>query len=302
MTKQMPNTEKKQKRLFIFTFLVSIFLLFASFYGFYLGWNQVKKEILIVLTFHGVKPNPSLPWEIKYEKLSDMLRQLKKHEFEALSPWDLNKWFNKEIKGGRKFLLTFDDGLKTSAEAIKKLHKDFKIESAFFIVTDLLNTPGYINKEDLLKLASETNCKFGLHGKRHLEVTKILKQNGNLAQELDNAKNELEQLTKQKIDFYAYPFGEYNASATKVLAASSMEYCFTIDALEVSRSESKTIIPRIMYLNAGKDAGNKSPLDWAPPKSASTGSLTITLSTLVMFIGISWLFRSLNIIRVLRKK
>ncbi len=293
---------KSLKKKAIFSIIVAIFLIAGGFFGFYLGWKQVKAPVLLALTFHGVTDSPTLPWEIRYQELDRIISQLKRHDFTALSPVEFEQRVKTRTSLGRNFLLTFDDGLKSSAEAIKKLYKERSISSAFFIITDEIGRENYVDIETIKDLQKNYDCKIGLHGKRHYEVTKIIAENGNLADELEQAKAYLANALNSPVNWYAYPFGDYNASAVAAIASTSLELCFTVDGFEIDPDADFKLLPRVMYLRGGAAAGAPDPLDWAPPKLARTGSLTITLACLVIFISLSWVIRARNLLKALRAK
>lgn len=292
--------EKALLRKTWFAAIVCTTLFAACGFGFNLGWNQIKKPILVALTFHGVTEKPSLPWEIHPETLDGFLRQLKRHEYQAVSPASFSDLLNNGFSG-RNFLMTFDDGLEASAAAIKKLYTEYRIESVLFVVTDLIGTPGYMNRQTLLDLQGNYGCHIGLHGRRHYEVSKILAEGGDLTAEIEQARADLSMLTRNVIDWYAYPFGDYNASSAACIASTGIRLAFTIEGTDINRSENRLTLPRVMYLKGAKEAGEADPTDWLPPQNASTGSLTITLSLLVGFLGISWFFKGLTFYRALKK-
>lgn len=284
----------------IFSIIVANVLIIAGIFGFYLGWRQVKAPVLLALTFHGVTDTPTLPWEIRYQELENIISSLQRHDFKALTPIEFEQLIKTGHRADRSFIVTFDDGLKTSAEAIKKLYREKGISSAFFILTDELGKEAYVDREMLIDLQSNYNCKIGLHGKRHYEVTKILAEGADLAKELDQARAYLADAIGQPVNWYAYPFGEYNASATAVIASTSFDMAFTVDGFEIDGDADKNLLPRVMYLRGGNNAGAPDPLDWAPPQMARTGSLTITLACLVLFISLSWIFRAINLLKAVK--
>ncbi len=293
-------SSKGLKKKAFFSIIVAIFLIAGGCFGFYLGWKQVKAPVLLALTFHGVTDSPTLPWEIRYEELDRIISQLKRHDFNALSPAEFEQKVKMRSNTGRNFLITFDDGLKTSAEAIKKLFSEKSICSAFFIITDEIGKENYVDIETLKDLQNNYGCKIGLHGKRHYEVTKIMAENGDLVEELEQARAYLADALNSSINWYAFPFGEYNASAVAAIASTSLELCFTVDGFEIDPDADFKLLPRVMYLRGGIAAGAPDPLDWAPPKLARTGSLTITLACLVIFISLSWIVRARNLLRALQ--
>ncbi len=296
-----PSEIKKIRKTYIFTLIVGFLLIVASFAGFYVGLSQFNKEILLVLTFHGVKPDPSHPWELTMEKLEGFIHDLQVNGFSSLPAEEFANWYKSDSNQGKKFLITFDDGLKTSGNAIKSLKEKRNINSALFLITDEVGKPGYLTWDEISELVSSYSVKIGLHGKRHLEVSKILAENTDLLAEIDFAKKEIEEKLNTPVNWYAYPFGDYNASSASLLASSSFDFCFTVDGQEVLKIDPKHLIPRIMYLNGAKAAGAADPSDFTPPRSKSVGSLTITLSSLVMFIGISWILRSISLMNIYNK-
>ena len=289
------------KRRAFFSILIGIVMIAAACFGFYLGFKQVKHPTLIVLTFHGITDKPLKPWETNWDNLSSILNRLENHDYKFISPQEFTEMLNQQSFSGRNCLITFDDGLKTSAEAIKRLYKEKQISSVFFIITDFIGKNTYINAADLKELQNNFGCQVGLHGKRHYEVTKIIKDGDDLLNELESAKSDLSQLTERPVTWYSYPFGEYNASATSVIASSSFKFAFTVDGYNVDPDVDHKLIPRIMYLRGADAAQAPSPLDWAPPEFAQKGSLTITLSCLVGFISLSWIVRAFFLLKTIKK-
>ncbi len=288
------------KRKAILSIVVAIALIIAGCVGFYLGWCQIKAPILLVLAFHGVTDTPTLPWEIRYDELKSILTSLKKHEFNSLTPAMFAEKLKSGDFSGRNFLVTFDDGLQSSAEAIIRLKEEMNISSVFFILNDFLNKENYVSNETLINLKDKHNCKIGLHGKRHYEVSKIIAEGGDLLQELEQAKAHLSGIIGEAVTWYAYPYGDYNASATAVLASTSLEIAFTIDGHEIDPGANVKLLPRVMFLRGAAAAEAPDPLDWAPPKLARSGSLTITLACLVIFISLSWIIRARNLLLAIK--
>lgn len=290
----MPDRDVKGLlRKTIFSAIVSIGLFLAALFGFYLGWQQIKRPVLVTLAFHAVTEKPSLPWEITPEDFDSIIRQFKRHDYAAVDPASLTSMLNNGF-AGRNVLITFDDGLMTSAEAIRQLYQNYGIKSVFFIVTDFLGKPGYADKQTLLDLQNNYACHIGLHGRRHYEVSKIIAEGSDLTAELEQARTDLSAIMHSYIDWYAYPYGDHTASATASIASTGIKLAFTIEGEEIRQNSDRLLLPRVMYLKGAREAGEASPADWLPPASASTGSLTITLSLLAGFLGLSWAFKFLT--------
>ncbi|HOY67271.1 MAG TPA: polysaccharide deacetylase family protein [Candidatus Ozemobacteraceae bacterium] len=285
------------RRALVYHALLTIVLAAGAVFGFLHGLNQSRAEILVPITFHGVTDAPTRPWEITWSDLTGWLERLKRHEYTALEPASFSAWLSGSIRGGRRFLLTFDDGLETSAAAIRRIRSEFGIGSVLFITTDLIGQPGYLTWDGLRALASEAGCLVGLHGLRHIEPPKIVQTGGNLLTETLTAKEELERQLVASVTWYAYPFGEYDTVSRNCIASAGLEFGFTIDGEAVTRTTDRLLLPRVMYLKGVEQAGGPSIADWTPPRGASTGSLHITLA---IFVGLMALRSAMRFIMLRR--
>lgn len=277
-------------------------LLIASLGGIYFGWAQVDTEILLVLTFHGVLDQPEKPWETRYEDLVGFIRGLKRYGFEALDPAEFPGWWQGVRRGGRRFLLTFDDGLNSSGAAMERLFHEEGVRSLLFVVTDLVGQPGYLSEENLQRLASTTGCRFGLHGKTHEEPPKVIQAGRDLAAELVFARSALERIGSQPIGIYAYPFGEFDEASRRAVASAGLQFGFTIESRAVRREDDALLLPRLMYLRGVEQVGEPTIVDWMPPQEARRGGLTMTLGFFVGLLALRMFVRASEVGRPPQKK
>ncbi|HOT27524.1 MAG TPA: polysaccharide deacetylase family protein [Candidatus Ozemobacteraceae bacterium] len=283
----------------LYHILLALFLFAGAIFGFMNGWSSSRAEILIAPTFHGVTGSPTRPWEITWDGLSDWISRLSNHGYSPLDPASFPAWLSGEISGGRRYLLTFDDGLVTSADAIRRLHKERGIRSVLFVTTEFIGQPGYLTWDALNALASETGCLVGLHGLRHIEPPKLLKEGGDLLAETLKAKQDLETHLGTDVSWYAYPFGEYDTASRNAIASAGLKFGFTIDGDDIKRTADPLLFPRVMYLKGVETAGGPSLADWTPPKGATTGSLHITLALFVGLMGLRSVMRLVMLRRAL---
>ncbi len=287
------------KKAILYHILLALFLFAGAIFGFLNGWNSSKAEILIAPTFHGVTDSPTRPWEITWDSLSDWITRLSHHGYTPLDPASFPAWLSGGISGGRRYLLTFDDGLVTSADAIRRLRKERDVPSVLFVTTELIGQPGYLTWDALKTLASETGCLVGLHGLRHVEPPKILKEGGDLLAETLKAKRDLETHLGTEVFWYAYPFGEFDIASRNAIASAGLKFGFTIDGDDIKRAADPLIYPRVMYLKGVETAGGPSIADWTPPKGATTGSLHITLAIFIALMGLRSVMRLVMLRRAL---
>ncbi len=305
MTNEMNDTETTQpppnhKRTLFINFLACFFFLFSGIAGGVLGYQSLKAQNVLVLTYHGVTATPFYPWEATEEHLASTVRSLRDYGYKPLTPDEFETWRSGGMPQGNGFLLTFDDGLQTSAAMMRKLRTNAGVPSLIFIITDMIGKPGYLNADEIRALASD-GFGIGLHGKRHYEVTKILSEGGNLTDELVQARGVLESLTGRPVTWYAYPFGEYSDQARNAVASAGLRLAFTIDAIEQKRDQDPLKLPRLMYLKGAREAGEPTIDDWLPPPNIKAGYLHLGMAALVLFFGLQILVRSLRFALYLRR-
>lgn len=263
-------------------------LLLVALVGFYRGWCQISEDVLVVLTFHGVVDQPTQPWEVTFATLEESLRRLQRHGYVPIAPGEFQAWWHGSLPPGRRFLVTFDDGLSSSGQAIARLAREQGIRCLWFIVTDLLGRPGYATPEELRRLASDTGCVFGFHGKTHEEFPKVLEQGRDLAAEIRVGKATLETLTGNLVEFFAYPYGVYSTATRDLVASSGLRFGFTVEPWAVQRGEDDPfLLPRLMFLRGNEEFG-----DWTPPRQARTGGLTLTLAMFVVLLSLRMFVRA----------
>ena len=145
------------------------------------------------------------------------------------------------------WLLTFDDGYLSSANAIKKAFEVFGIKSAFFVVPSWVGLSGEASRRfviDQLKIAqpqeiecvqwqdvlelSEQGHRIGSHSLSHLRLAAIESEEILHREVVDSRKILEEKLTRQ-VKWFAFPFGDIHSinSAAMKLIHSSYQYCFS---------------------------------------------------------------------------
>ncbi|MBI3039575.1 polysaccharide deacetylase family protein [bacterium] len=277
-------------RLSLLSLILGTWMVFGAIFGFWIGWKSTQQEILVILTFHGVTETPAKPWEIEFGKLKKYVQDLKRFGFEPLSPSQFEPWMKGLISGGRRFMVTFDDGLLSSAEAIKKLKAEEDLDSVFFIVTDFLGMPGYIDVKILQDL-SKMGCWVGLHGKDHQSPVEILAKGNDLKIQLLEAQNYLQQILGKPVKWYAYPFGEFDEKVVQCIASAGITYGFSIAAERVTRTNNPLLIPRLMFLKNAEKEGEPVIEDYLPPAGLRNGILILMLAFFVLLWGLRNLHR-----------
>ena len=103
--------------------------------------------------------------------------------------------------------LTFDDGYQSTYDYGLPLLQQYGFQSTQFIITDLINQPGYMTTTEI-KNMYQASEEIGSHTISHSDLTQ--ENNSTMNYELKQSQNILEQITGHPVTDMAYPYGLYN--------------------------------------------------------------------------------------------
>jgi len=213
-----------------------------------------------VLMFHGIskQKNSNIPSEIQpYLTINDLRKVIgwiKKH-FSFLSP---DEFLYSNKKG---VLLTFDDGMANNFTNALPLLTKFNAPGILFVSTQHVINPkdwlpainaavkkvwgnkgnvpddiaadfyDGISKEQLVACVKNPLITIGSHTVSHPFLTQCGQEQ--LKFELTESKRFLEELIEKRVDFFAYPSGDYNRKVIETLQVTGYQAAFTGDPLRV---------------------------------------------------------------------
>lgn len=117
--------------------------------------------------------------------------------------------------------LTFDDGFEDFYLNALPILTQYKIPSTLFVVSNQLgNTNNWmsernfparklISKQQLITI-KESGVVIGSHTRSHLKLNELSDDRALIDQEIKASKIELEEILKQPVKHFAYPFGKFN--------------------------------------------------------------------------------------------
>jgi len=124
----------------------------------------------------------------------------------------------------KKICLTFDDGFSSDYDLVFPNLKRINAVASFFIVTDWLDKPGYLTKQQVRNL-SDAGMQIGSHSKSHPNFLKITPQERLV--ELHTSKNILEDIIGKKISSFSFPYGFCNDACIKAVFEANYSTCCT---------------------------------------------------------------------------
>jgi peptidoglycan/xylan/chitin deacetylase (PgdA/CDA1 family) len=139
---------------------------------------------------------------------------------------------SKDNKKNKFVSITFDDGSRSIYTKGLKIIKDNNVKATVFMVSDLI---GNVNvwdikngesKDEMLNLDElqemiKAGIEIGAHTKTHPHLTLISEKNA--YEEILASKKILEEKLNININFFAYPYGDYNENIKKLVEKAGFQ-------------------------------------------------------------------------------
>lgn len=103
--------------------------------------------------------------------------------------------------------LNFDDGFDSAYKYGWPIIKASGLPSTQYIITNYLDRPGYITRQEVLAL-EQAGAEIGAHTRTHPGLAEIDKYD--LPWEIAGSREDLLKLGVKKVETFAYPYGSYN--------------------------------------------------------------------------------------------
>jgi peptidoglycan/xylan/chitin deacetylase (PgdA/CDA1 family) len=142
------------------------------------------------------------------------------------------------------FVLTFDDGFESTAQACEQVLTPLGIKCIFFVAADFIDHKQYlefhkqnflISPDDRLTPTSWQSLRrlaqlghtIGSHSQTHSNLS--LQNEENLLREIQGSKEYISEKLGQPVRHFAYPFGRVSSFSEKALdcALAHYDFCFT---------------------------------------------------------------------------
>ena len=170
--------------------------------------------------------------------------------------YDVINYFNNytSVKDSLRFsfkkrvALTFDDGLSDVFHIAYPFLKKKQIPFTVFVVTDFLDTDGYITTEELKTLAADPLVTIGSHGMSHKVFPQMTAEEKK--KELIISKEKLEIVIGKEVDFFAYSHGQYDEVTLSLVRV--YKYAFGVTAvplLHIMKTVKRYTLPRYNISN-----------------------------------------------------
>jgi peptidoglycan/xylan/chitin deacetylase (PgdA/CDA1 family) len=167
-----------------------------------------------ILVYHSISaPARPMPSAI------DISPELFARQLRWLARWRQVVPLSETVRGGRgwrRTAITFDDGFRDNLTVALPLLEQYDLPMTLFVSAGYVDQAGYLTEADLRELARHKLVTIGAHGFWHRHFNRLAVKEART--ELIESREFLEDVTGQRVDLLAWPFGECNEEL-EVLAA-----------------------------------------------------------------------------------
>jgi len=125
----------------------------------------------------------------------------------------------------KPIMLTFDDTDLDQFTIANPELKKYGFKAVYFVMTVSIGRPNYMNKEQIKQLSDEGNI-VASHTWDHHNFKKFTGKDWET--QLDKPTKKLEEITGKKIEYFAYPFGLWNAQGLPELHKRGFKAAFQL--------------------------------------------------------------------------
>ncbi len=192
-----------------------------------------------VLCYHHIQNTRLSEYMVLPAKFAQQMQAFADSGYQTILPDQLYNYlaYGKPLPP-KPFMITFDD---TDAEQFTIGYTEMKkhnFKGVFFIMNISIGRKRYMSKEQLKQLSDEGHVIAG-HTWDHHMVTKYNDSDWNI--QLTEAKQKLQSITGKPVDYFAYPFGLWNAAAIPALQQRNIKMAFQLSTKQDSTQPLYTV-------------------------------------------------------------
>jgi len=118
--------------------------------------------------------------------------------------------------GRSRVALTFDDGFRDNLTVAAPMLEKYSMPATVFVTPGFIGNQSYLSREELRELSRHPLITIGAHGLWHRHFTHLPADEAR--RELVEARRALEEITGQKVDLMAWPYGECDSRLEQLAA------------------------------------------------------------------------------------
>jgi len=174
-----------------------------------------SRYVFPVLMYHSVAPVAKNMLTLSPESFERQMAFLKSNGYHVLTFGQAAEVIQGRRKPAKSLTITFDDGKEDNYRFAFPVLKKYGLPATIFLIYAKIGTPGFLDWGEIREMQSSGLITFGSHTLHHLVLTKLSEQE--IAEEVAGSKKLLEEKLGEKVDFFAYPLGIFDARSRKAV-------------------------------------------------------------------------------------
>ncbi|HBV88969.1 MAG TPA: xylanase [Desulfosporosinus sp.] len=192
------------------------------------GSPSYQKPIEVpVLYYHSVLLEEGNKVRMPPDQFEAQMIYLRDKGYESVS---LGQLYQALYKGGdlpaKPVVITFDDGYEDNYTIAFPILKKYGFTASVFVVSSYINGEGFMSEPQLKELIAN-GWEIEGHTVSHPYLTQMDKHT--VINELKHSKEQLEKVLGQPVNFFAYPYGDYNVDVAQAVKDTGYLMAFTTE-------------------------------------------------------------------------
>lgn len=211
---------KSQRNFYVgFLVLILICIIFKLLF--------FSQQGIPVLNYHQINNQDHNALTLSTSEFAAQMKDLAEEGYTTITPDQLLDYLQHETTLPEKpVLITFDDGYKDNYFNAYPILKQYKFNATIFLISSLVNKDHYLSWQEIQEMNSN-HILFEGHTFSHPHLNEI-KDEKILQQELLDSKKDLEKNLGYKIDYLAYPYGDYDQHVISMVQKYGYRAAFTV--------------------------------------------------------------------------
>ena len=181
-----------------------------------------------VLNYHQINNHDHNPLTLSASEFEAQIKYLAEKGYTSISPDDLADY----LQYGKKLppnpiLITFDDGYQDNYQVAYPILKKYRFTATVFLISDFVNTYNRYLTWAQIEEMEKDGFVFESHTVSHISLTKA-SNDKEILDQLTKAKKILEWRLGKKIEYLAYPCGDYDQHIIDLTRAAGYRAAFTV--------------------------------------------------------------------------
>jgi len=161
-----------------------------------------------------------------------------------------------------RVMVTFDDGDVSQAEVALPCLERLGLRAVFFVTSGFVGQQGMVSRRQLRDLA-DSGMRIGGHGATHRFLSSLSSRE--LARELRDSRDSLEQITGRRVDWLALPGGRGDARVFEAAVEAGYRAVFGSQPGDNRESSPAQILQRVAITRGLSLAAFEQILSWQGP-------------------------------------